>query len=1087
MRQGSGGRSQKKRPRVIVSVEGRKLTVPIPSPVDTADVQQIMAEVERRGRAVGIIGAPCPDWKVADLRLNATDGGVLLPTDRCVDVIRDTDLLFATLAPQSAASPSVAATAGSNSAAATAVIASTPTSASASAASAAATFTAPGSDVSATAATAAADVVDMADGKGGERPLTIFYQTAPKSHELPKPLPVPTRAGECTVARLGRLVLAAEYGEPLEDPDQKQQQQQQQSSTVAAAVEQGERLGREACSCDMAALERRRIPSGALVCRAFAASKSCASTDVKGAAIAADAKGSSMLMSDDGDAACGGGHWHRPLDGPDRAAGAKCPRCHSALTGPCILPSCTPDVTPVANVDGSMMTIAVKSLNGNAWTASVTGSDTILTFKRRLAEKSDGPGPYQAMRLIFGGKILEDEKTVAHYGLSSSAPPLFCVINPEVAAKFKNSTPSPTSPVAATTTTTSAPSTAAVSAGGAVACELVVGECGHALHAHCLLEHRAHSDLCPSCNAPWRFQSSKPPRAPVAAGSVASSAVATAADDGNRSDGKQQRALTFVVMSDGRPPATLTIREPQSTSLRQLKQEAAKLMRLSPANQLMHRSTVLLNDPDKTVAKAGLMDGAILCFCGCAAHSAPLAVTVSRSQKSGEAPSVAAVAEGTTTRTTLDELKQTLQNQLRLVPDAIELTDARTGQRLSEADGRMGELDPEPTLALTLRVVAATKKWVDLWTARGVLLPHDLDAVSTLTLLRDASTAVPTAGLTITGPVVYAVIRHVPPSYVPPKCGVAGFEGMFALANAWKPVDQCTPKGMSCFLSCLYVIANALSTNNDRKNRILGRFRQLVEDFPPTIAALKVSSLTPTSTPPWRMRRIAAAAGPRICCGPPACELHPLQCPVLPTPTPVSVLHALELRPLRAREGPVASHPDTGVVRVSATGATRVAPVAGHRIPCWLPPLAAMTFAARRVCVCVSLAVCVCVYVCIVCIDGGGEKVGIVRGRAACGAGGRILARGPHLGAGRQDRRRAGFGALANGAFVGAAHGAGGARHRRALRLPQPHLSTDERTSARFGACDHEEWWQRGGRTGRASGSHAWRLETQGRPSCGRH
>jgi len=79
--------------------------------------------------------------------------------------------------------------------------------------------------------------------------------------------------------------------------------------------------------------------------------------------------------------------------------------------------------------------LKVKTLQGKLWSVAVEQSDTIAVVKKKLEDKE--AGPVEAQRLIFGGKILEDNKTVAEYELTKgeNPAPLFLVINPEAAKK----------------------------------------------------------------------------------------------------------------------------------------------------------------------------------------------------------------------------------------------------------------------------------------------------------------------------------------------------------------------------------------------------------------------------------------------------------------------------------------------------------------------------------------------------------------------------------------------------------------------------------------------------------------------------
>jgi len=82
--------------------------------------------------------------------------------------------------------------------------------------------------------------------------------------------------------------------------------------------------------------------------------------------------------------------------------------------------------------------LKVKTLQGKLWTISVDQADTIAVVKKKLEDKE--AGPVEAQRLIFGGKILEDGKSVAEYELTKgdNPAPLFLVINPEAAKKAED-------------------------------------------------------------------------------------------------------------------------------------------------------------------------------------------------------------------------------------------------------------------------------------------------------------------------------------------------------------------------------------------------------------------------------------------------------------------------------------------------------------------------------------------------------------------------------------------------------------------------------------------------------------------------
>ncbi|XP_039122193.1 ubiquitin-like [Dioscorea cayenensis subsp. rotundata] len=68
---------------------------------------------------------------------------------------------------------------------------------------------------------------------------------------------------------------------------------------------------------------------------------------------------------------------------------------------------------------GGMMTIYIRTLTGKSIQLQVENSDTILNIKHKIKEKQDIA--IEEQRLVFSGKQLEDDWTLADYQIQSGS------------------------------------------------------------------------------------------------------------------------------------------------------------------------------------------------------------------------------------------------------------------------------------------------------------------------------------------------------------------------------------------------------------------------------------------------------------------------------------------------------------------------------------------------------------------------------------------------------------------------------------------------------------------------------------------
>mmetsp|Transcript_12081 Transcript_12081/g.28370 ORF Transcript_12081/g.28370 Transcript_12081/m.28370 type:complete len:235 (+) Transcript_12081:29-733(+) len=67
------------------------------------------------------------------------------------------------------------------------------------------------------------------------------------------------------------------------------------------------------------------------------------------------------------------------------------------------------------------MKIVVKNVSGNPYSLEVEPTDTVISVKEKLESEHAWQGPTSAMKLIFTGKILVDDKTLGDFGIQEGS------------------------------------------------------------------------------------------------------------------------------------------------------------------------------------------------------------------------------------------------------------------------------------------------------------------------------------------------------------------------------------------------------------------------------------------------------------------------------------------------------------------------------------------------------------------------------------------------------------------------------------------------------------------------------------------
>ncbi|ETO20715.1 hypothetical protein RFI_16502 [Reticulomyxa filosa] len=260
---------------------------------------------------------------------------------------------------------------------------------------------------------------------------------------------------------------------------------------------------------------------------------------------------------------------------------------------------------------------------------------------------------------------------------------------------------------------------------------------------------------------------------------------------------------------------------------------------------------ITMKEKGKVLFLHGLLEGSVLSICGLNAH--PHAVQVSVKYEKDDEMSKSYTLDMMSTDTILG-VKRQIQRREGLMCSRQQMTRAGAGLRLGPEDkeNRVSELSDSTTLVklvpygneLKLRVRNRKKCMVTLDVfCKAHLLPGYESNESNLRLSQVLS-----AIAWNSDDMLYVVPRSIYSLYLSSHSkwiaesleeGTAsGYQDLFGLEAAWMPYVEQTTTGMSCFLSCLFVVAHYMNGNVQHAEQICGHFRLMLTDFPPAVMSL---------------------------------------------------------------------------------------------------------------------------------------------------------------------------------------------------------------------------------------------------------